>query len=77
MLVATVAVARIPHVVVTDVQLVRVSVYTCSVMATPTHAFVPDVFPGLASPERRIVSIDFVRLRISGVGNTDAIFHPR
>jgi hypothetical protein len=57
-------------------QFVQVLVYACPVLATPTRAFVPGVFPGLANLERRIVNIDFVRLRMPGAGNTDACLRP-
>ncbi|KAE8784730.1 Phenylalanine ammonia-lyase [Hordeum vulgare] len=46
-------------------------------LATPTRAFVSGVFPGLTSLERRIVNIDFVRLRMCGAGKTDACLRPR
>ncbi|KAE8786844.1 Phenylalanine ammonia-lyase [Hordeum vulgare] len=54
----------------------KVSVSACPVLATPTCAFVPGVFLDLANLERRIVNIDFVRLRMRGAGNTDACLRP-
>ena len=33
------------------------SVYACPVLATPVRAFVHDVSPGLANPQRRVVNI--------------------
>nr|BDI54653.1 hypothetical protein [Triticum aestivum] len=59
------------------VQLVQVPVYACPVLATPPRAFVHDVSPGLASLVRRFVNFVFVRLRMPGVGNTDACLRLR
>src|SRR3954462_8665580 len=52
------------------VQLLLVPVYAYPVLATPTCAFIYDVFPGLASLVQRFVDIVFVFLRMPGAGNT-------